>query len=608
MTKDQEFQLRKQAADRGYTPDKINQFIDFARQKEKVPVSQPQAQEPQGDGFFKSLVKDPLKTLVVKPATRIAQAGVAVTASTQGQNAEEERARLQAQVDSVIAQMKTAPQSQKAELRAKALALQKQMDPEQVKSGKALDLGNRAFEDQKVSLPKGGDYAIEPQRSGASGAKQIVGDAAKTASYLYTPAKGAKVLKAGSKGAVKEGFIQGAKTGAVGGAAYSGGQALIDDKSAEDVVKDTLTGAVVGGATGGAIGGVVPLVAKGAQKATQLIKDKTGLGVKSVDSTVKNKIINEVESKYDELFTGTKSAKKAFTKSTTQGKTPSRFLAEHGLIVDTEGGKVNIQSTVEKINKQAEPLEDVLDDILKTKDANPSAPKISLDELGVKAKRRISTETNKASGYLQKQYAEIDNFINELKQSFGDSVNLSTLNTIKRGQWQQSAVFDATRPSYTKDIHYALGREAKDLIETSVEEADIKGLNSYLGDHYDAIKNLQKIDGNAVKGGRLGKYFARTVGAAIGAQGGPLGSIAGAFGGDFVSGVMQNNYITNPIKKMMLERIPFDSPIYNEAQKSLRMLREGNFNRAMNTKALPAPSYMPAGPRTYESKPPQLQE
>jgi hypothetical protein len=557
MTPQQEQQLRLQAKARGYDKAKEDAYVEFVRNK-TAPASTPPADEKKqkGENFLKSLAKDALKTLVVKPGARIGQAAAyGLGAITKDEH-----------------------------------------------------LKQAAFEDVSINLGPLGKYNIEEQKGGMSGIKQVAGDATKTASYLYTPAKGASVLRGGLSGAVRQGTIQGAKTGAIGGGLYSGGQALIDDKSAGEIVKDTATGAAFGGATGGALGGTVPLVSKGVQKTSQLVKDKTGLGTKQPSNTVKERIISEVEQKYDELFTGTKSAKKTYGKSTAQGKTPSRFLAEHGLIVDIDNGKVNAQATIEKITKQAEPLEDVLDDILKAKDANPGATKISLDELGAKAKQRISTETNKASGYLDKQYKDIDNFIASLKQSFGNSVNLSTLNQIKRGQWQQSKVFDATRPSYTKDIHYALGKEAKEIIEQSVQEADIKGLNSYLGDHFDAINNLMKIDGNAIRGGRLGKYFARTAGAVIGAKAGPLGSIAGALGGDFVSSVMQNNHIANPIKRMMFERITRENPLYSQAQKALRLLREENFSRAMNTKVLPPPSFIPAAPRTYESKPPKLIE
>lgn len=423
--------------------------------------------------------------------------------------------------------------------------------------GTSKALGGKGANLQPVNVPVFGE--TKPIAS----KKDALGVGAELASLAVGGGGTGQIIKQGLKQAVVRGAVQGARAGVVSGGLYSGGQALQQNKSTLDTLKDTATGATLGGVTGGVLGATTPLVSKGFSSLKNTIKSP-------LSSNARDKVVKQVESKYDELFTGTKSAKKSYTRSTAQGKTPSRFLAEHGLIVDIKDGKINSQAVIEKISKQAEPLEDVLDDILRAKDTTlPTSSRISLDKLADSAKKRISTESNIAGGYIEQQYADIDKLISSLKKAYGDTVGLSTLNKIKRGQWQQSKVFDMTRPNYAKDSHYALGKEAKEMIENAVAETDIKKLNQYLGDHFDAINNLQKIDGNAIKGGRLGNYFGRTIGAVVGAKGGPLGSLAGAAGGDYVSKVMQNNYIANPIKRMLLKKVTPDNPAFKAAQKAL---------------------------------------
>jgi len=109
---------------------------------------------------------------------------------------------------------------------------------------------------------------IEPQKAlGSGGGKQIIGDAAKSASYLYTGGKVPGIASEGLKGKVAKTAIQGAKTGAISGSAYGFGDSIQkEEKGFGDVLKDTLTGATVGGATGGLLGAGVPLAGQALAK------------------------------------------------------------------------------------------------------------------------------------------------------------------------------------------------------------------------------------------------------------------------------------------------------------------------------------------------------
>lgn len=464
------------------------------------------------DGFFKSLIKDPLKELIVRPADRIARAGTYIAAP-------------------LLSKIPGAASTD--------------------------EIRRRTLEDtSNVSLPVLGDFQTGPQKAGAAGLKQIGGDALKTASYLYTPgavsevAAGARTL---GQTALRAG-VQGAKAGALAGGTYGLGDAFQQNKGFKDTAKETTIGALTGGAIGGFSAAALSVVSNLPQKVK--------------DSTVK---------KYDELFSGTRSGKTLLDKSAAQGKNPSKFLVDNNFIVDVEKGKVNAASTIEKIRAQAESYDSILDEILKAKDETVGTNTISLDDLADMLKKKLRTPQNEASGYMNTQLKAVENIISDLKDQFGDTVNLQQLNQIKQAQWRQASVFDLTRPNYQTDIHYNFGSVAKQAIEDHIPQADVKGLNNYIGDHYNAIKNLMKVDGKAVKGGRLGNYFGRVVGSIAGATHGPIGSIVGAKVGDSVSTIMQNNYLSNPIKKILLARItetePAGSVIVQEAEKALSVLQ-----------------------------------
>jgi hypothetical protein len=247
MTPQQEQTLRLQAKAKGWDKAKEDAYVEFVKNKTQAQIEAsqpaPTPQKQAGDGFFKSLIKDPIKELIVRPGVRVAQAGIAAFGGEKG----------------------------------------------------------RAFaeKEQNVHLPVLGDFNIPAQKAGAAGVKQIAGDAAKTASYLYTPGAAKGAISAGLKGSIKAGVIQGAKAGAIGSALYSGGQAAQDNKSAGGILMDTLKGGAAGAAVGGVIGGAAPVVAKGIAQTGKLVSK----GVEGFSSklTKGNRIFEAITPKVNEL-------------------------------------------------------------------------------------------------------------------------------------------------------------------------------------------------------------------------------------------------------------------------------------------------------------------
>ena len=108
---------------------------------------------------------------------------------------------------------------------------------------------------QDLKLGPLGEYNVETVKPGFAGVKQIAGEGLKTASYLYTGGGAASTVKNATGVGFRAGTTQGAKIGAKSGAMYGAGNALEQDKDTTGVITDTLIGAGTGGLAGGILGG-----------------------------------------------------------------------------------------------------------------------------------------------------------------------------------------------------------------------------------------------------------------------------------------------------------------------------------------------------------------
>jgi hypothetical protein len=137
----------------------------------------------------------------------------------------------------------------------------------------------------------------------------------------------------------------------------------------------------------------------------------------------------------------------------------------------------------------------------------------------------------------------------------------------------------------------------KDDIEATVpkEAFGIHELNAHIGDIYDAEKFLRTLDGQTVKGGRLGKYSGRIIGAAVGSSGGPLGTFFGALGGDMVAELLQRSTFSNPVRALLLRNLQKADPA--AYQQVLDFMKRAGMERDTRL-ALPGASSIPMGPRT----------
>ena len=106
-----------------------------------------------------------------------------------------------------------------------------------------------------------------------------------------------------------------------------------------------------------------------------------------------------------------------------------------------------------------------------------------------------------------------------------DTIPVETIHRAKVDKYSNINFFtDAEKQKYEKTIAKAL----KEIVEENTTTADVEGINKELSKHFAVLGYLEKLNNKKVEGGKLGKYFAKTVGAIIGSQFGPIGGIVGA--------------------------------------------------------------------------------
>lgn len=226
--------------------------------------------------------------------------------------------------------------------------------------------------------------------------------------------------------------------------------------------------------------------------------------------------------------------KAATEKGRQRGIDVKKVLSEtdvlHGAVDNTgtittkgEGGAVE-QYTRQFIDKN----ESIVSDALKKEGRSISADVVraklrrSLLDAGIEGKdltRALSGVEGEMRGYSVR--------------GGGDTIPVSTLHDAKVDKYNTINFFtDGSKSKYAKAVAKAL----KELVEENTTSIKVKEVNEELSKHFAVIDYLNKLDNKKVEGGKLGKYFAQTVGAIVGSHLGPLGSIVGAEAGGRLKG------------------------------------------------------------------------
>ena len=472
---------------------------------------QPQQQK----GFLRSVVEDPLKTLVLKPAVRFGQSIGSGIAGAMGFTPEE-----------------------------------------------------RALAASKNSRILGID--IEGQKQlGAGGGRQIIGDIAKTASYIAPVGRASSALGSLAKGQVLKAGLQGTGAGAYGGALYGFGESVSDPtKKLGQVAMDTALGGALGGASGFVLGSGLGALSKGFQGVRNL-KDRS-------------KLEASLTNKYREILNLTQRQQRVESR---YNKDVAKFITEElpeagEFLKKDPNGKLDTSDVVGMMKPKYEAEEIAFQKIL--------ASQGKYADLNLWEKKAIAEAKRQFKGTAQdraiaKIKAEVSAYGRQYQTFDGKNKTLiksDKFNEIKRDNWSKTKGFGSPEAEIDGQTSFILGDSARQIIEDIHPEVAIRELNGRLGNFAHAIQILENRSGGTLKNGRIGKFFVRILGGIAGSSGGPAGTIAGAITADRIAQMMADPTVSTAIIRRALKSLPKAErmTVAEEAQRILMQSADINPN------------------------------
>lgn len=281
------------------------------------------------------------------------------------------------------------------------------------------------------------------------------------------------------------------------------------------------------------------------------------LGARTGDQAV----IDKLEKVYGDALGATKTGIKASSKIIGRGAdAPETFLAHAGIAPETDelNGRTVFKTgedsaTYKAIQDRASALTDLRDKLIDSADTSDLGNGMTMQHTGSSLsdlKNEAIAQANKTFMGTERATAvnHLDNEFKALQEQFGSNdISLKQLNTVKK-YFQGNTNFDATRPSTLTSANKLAAGVAKTAVEKDAEKAGIPGLaglNKMIRQHLDFLNTdgkkglLDKLNGQTLKGGRIGIHVREGVGGAIGGIiGNTLGKgIAGDIGGVVLGGI-----------------------------------------------------------------------
>ena len=236
-----------------------------------------------------------------------------------------------------------------------------------------------------------------------------------------------------------------------------------------------------------------------------------------------------------------------------RGVDPAEMLTDRGLAPDVRDGKVDFTRAKESLSDEYDELNEALDASLQ----RYKGLRVSDDEILAEIDKAIAGDPAlQRSGRVERVREDARKLLEGYKEDRGGVYDVPDIQEFKKSQYQQSRKYNnPVAPNPEKaDAHSVLGRAFKQIVAEKADDTAVKALNEEIGRLQSTQIFLDKVDGTAVRGGRLGKYFGQIIGAATGAQRGPIGALVGALGGDFTARLLQNNAVIGPLKRFYLAR------------------------------------------------------
>lgn len=330
----------------------------------------------------------------------------------------------------------------------------------------------------------------------------------------------------------------------------------------------------------GALGAVKPVVSA-AKKADEAFIAATA-----------TKLVEKRAKAIQDLMNSGVKTKRIADRSMARGYDTAKFLAQdERFLPKVVDGKVVPDEAIIALETEVRPLAKIVRGIIdtegKTVDANDflktALSKIEDLKLQGDQYNRIRSNILKDVDFYKLEYGDANG---RIPLPVIDDIKIKKYENIN---WNDPDALSADR---------AIAKAGRELIDRNVDDVSVNALNKELGRFYDARDALDAMGGRAIKGGRLGRMFGRTIGTLGGAVvGGPAGLLIGGIGADKLVDILQASYFTSPTLRRIVGELKLERPgIFGEAERILKQRAVDMGER----KLLTAPEAIPLGGKTSE--------
>lgn len=290
----------------------------------------------------------------------------------------------------------------------------------------------------------------------------------------------------------------------------------------------------------GRMAGNPGLVAAGSMPMTRAVTGKVAQGAKTAGRKLlksSQKLSDEATAIYRDILRPTQGEVKKI--EIVKGQDIDKYYrlaAKEGLPIGKEGNQLRTLEAIDALRPKIDDIHTKLNAVLQS----DTTKRFDLMDLADEVKRGLR-ETTKNADELAKAERTVNRSIAAEIKRHGDMVDAKTLNEIKQGMW--SVGYDQLRPTSQK-VARRIGRTAKNTIEKAFPDENIRALNELSGDYNTLISLLENANGRVIKGGRLGGYAARSIGALAGLNIPIVGPIGGA-----VAANKAANMLYDPVRR-----------------------------------------------------------
>lgn len=305
-------------------------------------------------------------------------------------------------------------------------------------------------------------------------------------------------------------------------------------------------------------------------------------------------VVDRVQQAYEDASGATKTGIKGVSKTAAKGLEPNaEFLANAGIPPETQEINGRRVFTTGSDSASQKTLQNRVTALTNLRDSGIAQSGASINLDTIKQSMLSQAEKDYSGSALISAKAQIEKELNAIsidpKFNLDQNGNLSAADVTKlKTYFKDQSDFDAATPSITRQVFRTMSNVTKNAVEDATSESgtpSVRGINKLIQQHLDAIDYLNKINGQTIKGGRLGKYLYEGVGATVGegvgkALGGGLvssivGPVAGTMAGEQLSRFMQKLAVGGPMSAATLGRMATEDPeIVQEFLKYIN--QEGN--------------------------------